>query len=305
MAAPDHCRAPSLLLTAVCVLSTPLPAPTAQGERPRLEDVLSAVGAYVRQYEQAFSAVVSRERYVQRTLWAGGETTRELQSEVALVAVGGSDWLVFRDVYEVDGRAVRDRDDRLAALFMKPTSDLGAQARRIAQEGARYNVGDITRTGLNTPTQALEFLRRENQHRSSFRLGGRRTIDGVETLELRFEEVTTPRMIGTPDDAPAVGRVWIAPTNGTVLRTELRVASSNVAAAIIVRYTWHERLSQWVPVEMAETYEAEGGETMGVVDVERGGGIRTGVRITVECRADYSDFRQFSVNTSEIIRKRP
>jgi hypothetical protein len=133
---------------------------------------------------------------------------------VALVAVGQAEWLMFRDVYEVDGRSVHDRQDRLEALFLKPTAELARHARRIADESARYNLGDVTRT-LNTPTLPLAFLRLENQNRSTFQLGGRRTIDDVETQELRFQEVGMPRLILTSDNAAAAGSAWVAPASGT------------------------------------------------------------------------------------------
>jgi hypothetical protein len=179
-----------------------------------LDQFLETVGRYVREYERSFSAVVSREHYVQRVVSPDAPGARELRSEVALVAVGQAEWLMFRDVYEVDGRSVHDRQDRLEALFLKPTAELARHARRIADESARYNLGDVTRT-LNTPTLPLAFLRLENQNRSTFQLGGRRTIDDVETQELRFQEVGMPRLILTSDNAAAAGSAWVAPASGT------------------------------------------------------------------------------------------
>mgnify|MGYP003694380831 CR=1 FL=1 len=41
---------------------------------------------------------------------------RELKSDFLLVKVGPLEWLPFRDVYEVDGTPIRDREGRLAAF---------------------------------------------------------------------------------------------------------------------------------------------------------------------------------------------
>ena len=69
---------------------------------------------------------------------------RRLVSEFALVpnASASAGWLGFRDVIEVDGKPVTNRRDRLQALFQSGAPDLTA-ARRIADEGARYNIGTV------------------------------------------------------------------------------------------------------------------------------------------------------------------
>lgn len=277
------------------------PVQTAHEEQLRLEDLLQAVGRYVREYERSFSAVVSREHYLQRARSGGTEEVRRLRSEVALVAVGDANWFLFRDVYEVDGSAVRDRVDRLAALFMKPTTDLAMQAKRIAEESARYNLGAITRT-VNTPTQALAFIRFESQSRSAFRLGGRTTIDGVETREVRFQETGMPRMILTRDAAAAVGRFWVVPDSGIVVRTELTISSASAAAVFTVNYARQQRLSLWVPIWMTESYELEGPGTTGGSGIEKFDNARMPSKLSIEGHATYTDFRQFSVDTTMIIR---
>src|SRR6185437_3448968 len=45
-----------------------------------------------------------------------------------------------RDVVSVDGKPVRDRQDRLMGLFRSGTPDF-AEVRRIADESARFNIG--------------------------------------------------------------------------------------------------------------------------------------------------------------------
>ena len=60
-----------------------------------------------------------------------------LRSDVLVIANQATGWVVFRDVFEVDGKAQRDRDERLMKLFLKPDADTFRQAQRIAEESAR------------------------------------------------------------------------------------------------------------------------------------------------------------------------
>jgi len=261
----------------------------------QLAEVLKSAARYVTEYERSFSVIVARERYQQRALTGGRIETRDLRSEVALVALDDANWILFRDVYEVDGRAMNDRRDRLTELFLKPAADLGQQARRILEESARHNLGPITRT-LNTPTQALEFIRAESQFRSSFRLAGRTKVDGVETHDVRFEEQVMPRMIETRDNAAASGRFWIAQGTGTIVRTELRIQSLGTMATITVNFNKHDKLSLWVPARMIESYEPSNRSSISRLDVDSPRGIR------IDGVATYSDYRQFSVDSKIIIR---
>ena len=258
-------------------------------------EVLQAAGRYVAEYQRTFSVIVSRERYQQRAQTGGKIETRDLRSEVALVAIDDRNWILFRDVYEVDGRAITDRRDRLTQLFLKPAADLGQQAQRILEEGARHNLGPVIRT-LNTPTQALEFIRSENQSRSSFRLAGRTRIDGVETHDVRFEEQGTPRMIETRDNAAASGRFWVAVGTGAIVKTEVRIQSLGTLATITVNYTKHDKLSLWVPARMIESYEPADRSSISRLDVD------SPIRVRVDGVATYSDYRQFSVDSKIIIR---
>lgn len=83
-----------LTSTVKCVMPVLLAAVatvTAQQQAPALNELLRRVGTYVADYEKAFSVVVSREHYMQRAFAGAQANTRELRSEVALIAVQGSD----------------------------------------------------------------------------------------------------------------------------------------------------------------------------------------------------------------------
>ena len=65
--------------------------------------------------------------------------------------------MTFRDVYEVNGQKVRDRDARLEALFMNPDDSILGRAEAIRRESARFNLGPAYRD-INVPTLALVML---------------------------------------------------------------------------------------------------------------------------------------------------
>jgi hypothetical protein len=289
--------APALIAAAIALGGAAL---AAQEPAPSLESLLAAAGRYVEQYERSFSAVVSREQYQQRSRTGSEYQTREIRSDVALVTSSDATVVMFRDVYEVNGQAVRDRTDRLAELFMKPSATVGTQAKAIAEESARYNLGPIHHT-LNTPTQALIVLRPRFQARSTFRLRGRPTIAGTRTQEIGFTETSKPRIVATQDDAAAFGRFWVEPTSGAVVRSEFGIRSAGGSALILVTYALQPALALWVPVSMSESYEAPdaGMTTGGRMTSNR---LPSSARSIVESQATYSNFRRFSVDSSVIIR---
>ena len=82
---------------------------------------------------------------------------RELTSDFLLVRTSPSGAQAFRDVIDVDGKPVRNREDRLRKLFLEQPKTAVEQARAIARESERHNIG-MQRTG-NSPLLPLRFLR--------------------------------------------------------------------------------------------------------------------------------------------------
>jgi hypothetical protein len=212
-------------------------------------------------------------------------------------------WITFRDVFEVDGSKVRDRDDRLVNLILKPARDSYEQATRIADEGARFNLGPISRT-MNAPVLALGLLEPAAQRRSDFRIARMSRIDGGMVAEVEIREVGWPRLILTADDAAAAARAWIDPVSGTVKKTELSIQSRGARVTVTVTYRADARLGLWLPVVMSEIYELGGVSAAGS---NRGGGTidadQYGNAGRIEGYATYGNFRRFSVDTSTVIRK--
>jgi hypothetical protein len=258
------------------------------------DQLLSRLSRYLSDYEQAFSNVVCEEHYTQRARVENGWQTRQLRSEVALIRTKGDDWRLFRDVLSVDGIRVRDRDERLEKLFGDADRNASAEALRITEESARYNIGGVDRT-LNVPTLALIFLRQDNQARSSFTIASRAKGTGREVAELRFAEKRDSRMIYTTDRAAASGRAWVDTTDGTVHGTELRILSEGTLANIDVTYKHDDKLGLLVPDVMTETYRTGGrGADTGIRSFDK---RATELDLVLDGSAVYSSCRRFSVTT--------
>jgi hypothetical protein len=302
----------SVPLAATLALAAAPPPP----QRTYLDDVLDRAALYVVRYEKECSAVVAEEHYVQdlkapgrpqgsggavgdahpgddRRFWDNGATSRrekaptgpthrELVSDVLMVQLPDQNWFGFRDVAIVDGHPVRDRQDRVQALFLKSRAGL----RQIQEESARYNIGHIQRT-MNLPTFALAYLHPGLRDRFAFERAGEETIDGARTIVVAFVEESRPTIIsnGRGRDIPSAGRIWVDPQSGRVLRTLLVAgdATSDVRAESIVTYRPHPEWGLLLPAEMRETYD----------EPARPEAYR------VVCQATYGNFRRFSVTVDE------
>jgi hypothetical protein len=274
-----------------------LPAPA---QEPTLTTVLERAGAYVSMVERGVSGIVAEERYGQQwTLlprgqsYTGEQRNRALVSDLLIVSLEGPGLLVqFRDVFEVDGAPVRDRDERLMKLFLQPTDSAGEQLERIQTESARYNIGNIDRN-VNTPLVAVFFLDPRNQRRFRFF----RTKDRspalaaaeaarlpADTWIVRFEERAKPTVFHntqTDADLPTHGRFWIDASTGRILMTELVAEDRSVRATIDVTFRSEPLDGLLLPLGMRERYEGRRSKSL------------------IEGSATYDRFRQFTVNVDE------
>ena len=270
----------------------PLPNPTREARvrhrDPALEAVLARTADYVENYWHEVSAVVAEEVYEQRvmgTMPGAGVVkavtvqTRKLVSDFLLVKVPGyQGWLPFRDVFEVDGQQVRDRDNRLQRLFVEAPADKAMEsANTIWGESARYNLGSVRRN-LNVPTLPLMFLHAENAGRFSFTKRGEQDEGGMRTWMVEYRELAKPTIIKTPAgaDVPVSGWFWVEPTNGRVVRTTLEGGGASIT---VIYRPCAETPGLWLPASMDERYGS-----------------------TIVARATYSKIRRFRVFTEEKIK---
>jgi VWFA-related protein len=280
-----------------------------QEHSPELDAVLAAAAKYMDDYENRISGIGAEEEYEQVVGGARGDLlprltpvnhdtalsaiTRKTRANIMTIRLSTEGWVSFRDVFELDGAPIPNRIERLSKVLQHVDPDSLRQARQIADESARYNVqpeGTRLDRTLNMPMTALYFLRAANQARSVFRLAKSERVAGVECVTLQFSEQARPRLIGTTDDAAAQGTFWIAIAGaGRVLKSQLRIESVGARGQIVrsqttVSYARVDKLGLWLPTVMDDAYE-----------VPATGQVVTG-------HANYSDFRAFTVTTSEGIK---
>ncbi len=284
---------------AACLLAAlALLGPRAGAQAPSSADALMAgAGRYAAAFANQFASVVAEEHYVQDSTTGrlgqnrgdsarGKPAHRELRSDFLLVEPPGStSWLPFRDVFEVDGEAVRDRSQRLERLFLGESGDAVARANEIAKEGARYNLGEMTRT-VNNPVLVLAFLQPDYQPHFKFDLVKLDPDAGTDVWIVEYRETGRPTFIrGAYDhDMPAHGRVWIEAGTGRVIRTELNLEDNSVVATITTSFASSEGFTIAVPREMREEYLIGSG----VQRQQRLSGVAT-----------YGRFRKFAVQADE------
>ena len=267
-----------------------------------LTDVLARATDYVTELSSQLSGAVAEERYEQRAAVTGTSSfggfvnappdfRRTLRSDYLLVQPKHSvRYVGFRDVFEVDGKPVRDREERLTQLFLNPSVSGDAQIHAILRDSARYNIGDVIRN-FNVPTLSLLFLRTSYKSHFEFErvadaspnLGLDAPTQTAEVWVIEYKETWPTTVIRGRDRAnlPARGRFWIEPTTGRVLVSELVLENSEMQATISVRYETDPKMGHLVPAEMRERYD------------NRQRGSR------VDGTATYTDFRRFQVQVEE------
>jgi hypothetical protein len=266
-------------------------AGSAAAQQPNLDTLLERTRAFIDRFDERMASVVAEEEYRQHVeahpqpapsrkprpdgpipiTRIPAVQSRTLRSDYALVQGGNGAWVGFRDTFEVDGAAVRDREDRLQRLL---AGDAVGQAERIARESARYNIGTefVLRT-INVPTLALEMLHRNNRRRVSFRRAAGDTIAGMLVWRIDFEERTRPTFVqGVGNgDQRSRGSVWVEPGTGDIRRT--MIWWERRTANIAVDYGRVPAIDVLVPIMMSEHYETP--------------------EVLVTGEAIYSNYRQF------------
>ena len=267
------------------VAATPEPV-AAQG--PSVEALREAAGSYVRSAFPRLANLVATESYTQQLRRPGGvlmgRQPRRLRSEVLLVPhpAEPQNWLFFRDVLEVNGKAVPNHQDRLNTLFLNPTAANWELVREIAHADRQYHIAGGTVAEAN-PFVMFALIDRAYWPRLTFSRGreDKDVAPGVWTLlidELPSNE--TPLLTA----ARARGTVWVDAATGRILQTELRLDDDFGGATSRTRFRYDETLMVTVPVEMRTAWRPQ----------------RTTL---VQGTAKYSNFRRFTVRTEESLKQ--
>jgi VWFA-related protein len=279
----EHPAAPS---TAAASTLRPPEVPSAR--EAELQLAMARLVDYVEAYERQYSGLVAEEEYRQ----SSRGTNSRIRSDYLLVKPDkATEWVSFRDVFEVDGVVVRDRDDRLRRLFLEPGVHVGTQLQAIRDESARYNVGIVERN-INVPLFMLRFLQAENRPRFRFRLAGKRNVAGVEAWRVEFEERVFPTIITDilGRDVDSKGWFLVDEVTGAIVETCLKIEEHGSTGEIVVSFRHDPALGMWVPARMHETYRTMTQRSLaGVPRLEP----------IVEGTAIYANYRRFQVKVEE------
>jgi hypothetical protein len=242
-------------------------------QQPTLEDVLAKAAQYVTAFADPSRALVCEETY-EHTYYrrlsntAGGservpQTTRRWVAEKVVLATpmeekAGFPWTEFRDLVSLDRKPARDGVSRLPALLIEPK--IPEVTREITHESTDTQTGRLDRMVL-LPRLPAVFLHAANQPRFTFTKGGGRTLQGVKTIEVKFQEKGAPTIIKTSlgQDAPSSGSLWIDPATGAVLASFFKNGdSSALYDELTTTYALDPATSLWLPVSLMEKmYDSE------------------------------------------------
>jgi hypothetical protein len=287
---------PATVRNLAAALAAVVCAASVEAQSPAIDPLLSRVSTYVSRFATRFSEIVAEERYVQTRNGARSQR-REIKSDYALIRLeGSSDLIEFRDVYEVDGRAVADRHARvLSFLVPRPGQTWADRAREAAEASARFNLDGIGE--LNRPLVAFAFVQAPWRTRFDFNIGGLDKRVGAAARVLAFRE-RRPNSRSMYASGFVSGRLWVDEGTGAVLKTEVEWGARRDWHKVVSTFVLDPTLEIYLPASMTDTHTL--GSVMLPAVPSLGDNVYSNaVTVGIEGRATYGRFRQFSVATSE------
>jgi hypothetical protein len=259
------------VLVAALLAAVPLIA------QPALGDLIDRASRYVQAYETNFFVLAMDEEYVQwlerptnpgtnlsRSNPGGGmvaphhDSRQIVKADYLLVQAGpGRGWLPFRDILSVNGREVAFAEDRLLRLCRSGDPAAFDVATKLDEDSKKHDIGNVKRT-INIPMLGMMLLHPQVRERFAFKHEGDEAIQGRYVERLSYRETMRPTIIKTTrgKDLALTGRMWIEPTTGVVVKTEMIAADPIVRAQVTVTFRRNGELSIWVPEKMEEYYKA-------------------------------------------------
>ena len=196
---------------------------------------------------------------------------------------GLDQWFIFRDVFEVDARPVRDRENRLAKLFLESRDTVTAieRAYEIAKASADFNIRQMGT--VDNPMLALGFLQRVYRPRFRFTLRGRDAALGPDVWIVEYRETARPTLMRSNDNKASIAqwKYWIDSRTG---------GSSE-------QKSWFNAIGTESTV--TTSFDLTSGSRRRPTEMRfKRGGTKNEVRGV----ATYGRFRQFEVGTEETLK---
>jgi hypothetical protein len=259
---------------------------------PALPAVLSAAGDSLVESSRTLGIVTAEEEFIQHDLTVGQGTLapppRRLTSDFVFVGLGRGLVATYRDVYIIDGKPLRDHQNRLLETFQKsPVTTAVQQGQELSDESAHQYVAPNMRM-FDDPMVALRFIRKENQDHSTFKLESVKTIDGAQVAILKYNETALPRLIRAPENPPGTGRFWIDVATGAIRQADLSMSTGSYLLRVSVTFAKEPTLNLWLPSESYQQLEI----SSSVVGNNSNRLSDYAGHQSLEGRARYSKFRQ-------------
>lgn len=226
-------------------------------QKSTLEDILARAAEHHSSFRIRASGMTLDESYTLTQTTAGRMLTPlRFQSDVVLINT--SDRLVgLRDPYTLDNAPLRERKPRIVDILKEPTSLAWDRAQRFAQESHFRFIHEIV-LALNDPMLAVQYVSPEMQSKATFKHEGMKKVDGLEVASINFKERAGRDIrysLGTPGNATASGRLFIDPSSGAIVKSELWANSATEAVVSTVTYARHAETGLWFPAKMMQTFD--------------------------------------------------
>ena len=233
----------SLLMLLALVSMELAAAHTVYAQSVDINELRKRVATSARRFITQLSDVVTEEEYDQR--FARNKRKRHLKSDFLLVAYPGQKDLVmvFRDVREVDGKPVRDKQDRISKLFLEPFNNAIRRAQDIHRDGLRHSVDNGR---LMDPLQVITYLQSEYQGGFTFTLGDRAPDLGADIRVINLTPTPARGKIARP------ARAWVSEATGEVVKTEVRSGFGASVEITTTTFGTDPVLKIRVPLEMKD-----------------------------------------------------
>ena len=256
-------------------------------QAPTLDVVLARAGAYVTGLCREFPLLLANEDYQQVLQPYGSNRTdlmrtgpmlgemglpksRKSKAVYALVGLAeASAWNAYRDILEIDGKAVTSQKDRLASALSQSEAP-EAEARALATLAVAQNLG---RTMRDVTVSTFGLVVVMPMHRAGFEFTskGEKRVGSETVWVVAFNETRRPPLSQTADGQPkpARGELWIEPATGRIVRTHVVFDSLDAypdmklhperyedfpRATIDVVFASDPALKAYLPVNMQEIY---------------------------------------------------
>lgn len=278
---------------AVAVVAVPHAA-----QDPAVAALLNTGNEYLTSYVQRASGASLDETYTLIEVSSGSMTVPvRITTDIVFVNVNGR-LHSMREATAIAGAKIKDAGGRIVPLLANPTQAGWQQAQQHAQEVYRY-MGSELIVRMNDPMLALHFIQPPVQGKFTYRLDGKKKVNGVDTVGLHFQETRgelTKYFMATRGNGYVTGRLWMDPSTGAVHGTEIWLESRTETARSNVTYAFHKDLNLLLPSRTSENYDTRPAPE-GMINRGEGG---YGARQSFQVNATYANPKHTPIDLTKI-----